>query len=352
MAITYGTRELFQALPWMDISRPLEAASDTIARFDERMACDDGVAASVESRIHFREACSTLWLEGYLVRLEDLVLHDACTGVRAPTPELLAAAEVLRIRRELCGHPPEWSMSEAGLLALTRRTCVDAADLELPDQRHAFAPQPEDDRPFQACPMPTSGGRSSNSASEQCGEQEQVRRWLTIVQATEDMPPVLSAAFAWVALATAKPLQGRDFLGIQLVAALFRYRGKTKFHLPSLNIGLRAAAYRRGRNDNLSVRLCGFLRAVKAAAEAGLRDLSEVTRAKQRMEERSGGRRRNSRLRDLIQLFLYSPVVTVPLAAKSLRVSPQAIEGMIKALGPKLLRELTGRARNRVWTIL
>lgn len=138
---------------------------------------------------------------------------------------------------------------------------------------------------------------------------------------------------------------------MQLVASFFRYKGKTKFHLPALNVGMRAAGYRRSGHDDLPIRLCGFFRAVKAAAEIGLRDLSEVSQAKQRMEERIRGRRTNSRLPELVQLFLFSPVVTVPLAAKSLRVSPQAVEGMIKTLGPDLLRELTGRARNRVWSL-
>jgi Protein of unknown function (DUF1612)/HTH DNA binding domain len=358
MAITYDHRVLLQALPWTDIFPPLDAASETIARFDERMARDDGVAASVESRTHFREACSTLWLEGYLVRLEDLVLHDACTDVRAPTPELFAAAEVLRIRHALCRHPPEWSMSEAGLLALIRGRLVEAADVEVPEHCHEFSPHREEDQPFRAPPTATSDGKRqptaswSDLSSEHCSEEERVQRWLNIIQATKDLPAILAVAFAWDAWATTKPLQGRDLLGIQLVAALFRHRGKTKFHLPALNVGMRAAGYRPRGHDDLPVRLCGFLRAVKAAAEMGLRDLSEVSRAKQRMEERLGGRRTNSRLPELIQLFLHSPVVTVPMAAKFLRVSPQAVEGMIKTLGPDLLRELTGRARNRVWSIL
>ena len=40
------------------------------------------------------------------------------------------------------------------------------------------------------------------------------------------------------------------------------------------------------------------------------------------------------------------PLVSVPLAAKELKVSPQAIEGMLKELGT--VRELTGRGRSGV----
>lgn len=357
MAITYDHRELLQALPWTDILPPLDAASETIARFDERMDRDDGVAASVESRIHFREACSALWLEGYLVRLEDLVLHDASTDLRTPTPELIAAAEVLQIRHALCRHPPEWPMSEAGLDALIRGSPVEKADVEVPDHGPEFSRHREEGWHFRSLPKATSDGRTQPTApcfeltNEHCSKVERVQQWLTAIRATEDLPAVLAAAFAWDAWATTKQLQGRDLLGMQLVASFFRYKGKTKFHLPALNVGMRAAGYRRSGHDDLPIRLCGFFRAVKAAAEIGLRDLSEVSQAKQRMEERIRGRRTNSRLPELVQLFLFSPVVTVPLAAKSLRVSPQAVEGMIKTLGPDLLRELTGRARNRVWSL-
>jgi hypothetical protein len=71
-----------------------------------------------------------------------------------------------------------------------------------------------------------------------------------------------------------------------LVAALFRCKGKTKFHLPALNVGMMATGYRRSNHDDLPVRLCEFFRAAKAAAETGLRDLSEASQAKQRIEER------------------------------------------------------------------
>ena len=44
------------------------------------------------------------------------------------------------------------------------------------------------------------------------------------------------------------------------------------------------------------------------------------------------------------------PLVSVPLAAKELKVSPQAVESMLKELGT--VRELTGRGRYRAWGIL
>ena len=71
-------------LPWSQIAGPLAAAEDALARLDERLAKSpirDGWAA----RTHFTDACASLWLEGELVHLDDLVLHDAGMDVRAPT---------------------------------------------------------------------------------------------------------------------------------------------------------------------------------------------------------------------------------------------------------------------------
>ncbi|WP_253203959.1 helix-turn-helix domain-containing protein [Methylosinus sp. KRF6] len=53
----------------------------------------------------------------------------------------------------------------------------------------------------------------------------------------------------------------------------------------------------------------------------------------------------------LVELCLVSPVVTVPLAAKELRVSQQAATTMIDELSSSL-RELTGRGRCRAWAVI
>jgi hypothetical protein len=55
----------------------------------------------------------------------------------------------------------------------------------------------------------------------------------------------------------------------------------------------------------------------------------------------------NSKLAELADLFVASPLVGVQIAAVRLRVTPQAIEAMLKELGGSLPRELTGRKRYR-----
>ncbi|WP_227385993.1 helix-turn-helix domain-containing protein [Microvirga rosea] len=62
--------------------------------------------------------------------------------------------------------------------------------------------------------------------------------------------------------------------------------------------------------------------------------------------------RSNSRLPELVDLFLSRPLVTVPLGAKLLKVTPKAIDLMLTQLGGARPRELTGRTRYRAWGIV
>jgi HTH DNA binding domain len=62
--------------------------------------------------------------------------------------------------------------------------------------------------------------------------------------------------------------------------------------------------------------------------------------------------RSSSRLPQLVELFLSRPLVTVPLAAKLLKVTPKAVDLMLIQLGGALPRELTGRSRYRAWGIV
>ena len=62
-------------------------------RLDERLA-KSPIRAGFVVRTHFTDAAACLWLDGELVPLDDLVLHDAHMDVRAPTHELTRAHAV------------------------------------------------------------------------------------------------------------------------------------------------------------------------------------------------------------------------------------------------------------------
>ena len=104
-------------MPWSALAGPLAHAEDALVRLDERLRASP-VREGWISRTHFTEGCAALWLEGALVHLEDLVLHDAGMDVRAPTHALIRAHAVLRVRRRIAADAPDWALSAAGLAAL------------------------------------------------------------------------------------------------------------------------------------------------------------------------------------------------------------------------------------------
>src|SRR3954471_10914999 len=106
-------------LPWRALAGPLAAAEDALARLDERLG-QSPIREGWTSRTHFMDACASLWLEGELVHLEDLVLHDGEMDQRAPTHELTQVHTVLRARRRIAAAQPGWAMSASGLAALSK----------------------------------------------------------------------------------------------------------------------------------------------------------------------------------------------------------------------------------------
>jgi hypothetical protein len=99
---------------------PVARATEALARLDERLSRSPVRNGFVE-RQDFADAAAALWLEGGLVHLEDLVLHDAHMDVRTPTHELTRAHAVLRARRQVFAQAPDWALGHAGLRELTGR---------------------------------------------------------------------------------------------------------------------------------------------------------------------------------------------------------------------------------------
>ncbi|AYM60596.1 hypothetical protein At1D132_45890 (plasmid) [Agrobacterium fabrum] len=77
-------------------------AASSLSRLDEQIA-RSLVGEGFVERSHFVDACASLWMDGELVHLEELVLHDATRDIRTPTHELTIARDVLRTRRRIAG---------------------------------------------------------------------------------------------------------------------------------------------------------------------------------------------------------------------------------------------------------
>ena len=174
--------------------------------------------------------------------------------------------------------------------------------------------------------------------------------WREIVRQTDERPALVAAAIAYDAWCRMAPLQRTGWVGSVLVSGLLKGRGKTRHHLLALNTGMRAGSYRRAHFHDLAQRIGGFLEGVATAAELGHKDLDRLSLARERLSLKLKGRRSTSRLPDLVRLVLSRPLVSIPLTAKELKVSPQAAEGMLSELGT--LRELPGQGRYRAWGIV
>ncbi|MBM3624356.1 MAG: DUF1612 domain-containing protein, partial [Alphaproteobacteria bacterium] len=182
-------------------------------------------------------------------------------------------------------------------------------------------------------------------------EESRLAEWRDRLDETLTLPPLIAAGLALDAWEEIEPLQHRAWLGPLLVSAHLRVRGKTRNHLIALHAGLRAAKYRCARQHDRTTRLTRFAETIATMAEADRKELDRLTLAREILMRKSSGRRANSKLPQLVDFLLRSPIVSVPLVAKELDVSQQAATAMINDLSSNL-RELTGRGRYRAWALI
>jgi hypothetical protein len=355
-------------MPWDRLVGPIAKAEDALARLDERLKKSpirDGWIA----RTHFDDACASLWLEGELVHAEELVLHDAMMDVRTPTSELVRAHSVLRARRRIEKAEAGWSLTPAGLDTLRGRSSqtIDAA----PDEPALGADEDWNvdgddewgraiaaiDAVVARSEKVLAGGTVERQPAEDrpsliydldWDEDARLEEWRRFVAGTRTLPATLAASIALDAWNQIEPLQSQNWLGRQLAGDLLRGRDKTRSHLPSPNAGLKATPQERRWKKDPRIRLEVGLEALAAAAEIGLKEHDRLLGAYSRLTRRVTGRRSSSSLPDLIELVVERPVVTAALIANRLKVTQRAALMLAQELG---LRETTGRARYRAWTV-
>ena len=373
-----STYNIPDPLPWPGIAGPLAAAEDAVARLDERLA-KSPIRGGWKARTHFTDACATLWLEGELVHLDDLVLHDAGMDIRAPTHELTRAHAVLRTRRRIAEAKPDWALSAAGLAALRGRggrtdrneEGGEALDMEdgngEADAAEPFRAPPTDDRLADAyAAVDAAIAKTAQTLAGEIAtrrqperdplvydldwdEDERLDAWRAVVDRTRNLPPALAAAIAADAWSALEPLQHTPWLGRLLSAAVLRGRGKTRSHLACLHDGLKAIPRERRRPRDSAGRLAVELEAITAAAETGLKEHDRWLMARTLLARKLDGRRSTSRLPALLEYVLTRPIVSAGMIAEELGITPRAAQDLVAELG---LREATGRGRYRAWGIL
>ena len=351
-----------QDLPWAGISGALVAAEDALARLDERLRVSP-VREGWIARSHFRDVVASAWVSGELVSLEDLVLHDAGMDARAPSAALTRAREILRVRRRIARGAGASALTTEGLDVLRGRA---AAQPSPGANAVVSSAAGQDDSLALLLAEVDAAVDRSRKALEQVepeqsarrdplvydldwNEEERLGQWRAALGETTALPPVLAAALAARAWEAIQPLQHQPWLGRLLVAVLLRERGKMRTHLPCLFVGLRAAGRAPKRPTTLLEALLVGINALTATARDGLREHDRLVLARLQFQNRLKARRSTSRLPDLVDLVLATPLISTGLVARRLAISQRAAQDLIAELD---LREFTGRERYRAWGVV
>jgi hypothetical protein len=370
-----------------ELMGPLSAADDALARLDERLRASP-VRAGVLARADAAEACAALWAEGELVALDDLVLHDAGMDVRTPSHALVRAQQYLRLRRQAATGDPEFLLTPAGILRLLSRpprspesqAGEGAGGAEDPLDGHTFEAgvaaaagplENSDPDPLAADPLDTAladltaatraagavlqrgaapPNRDGFLYDDNLDETLNLAAWRARFAEADALPPLLGALLLAQSWRTHEPVQRQAWLAPLLAGLYLRRRGRTKAHLLSFTLGLRLLRPKPRAGRTLVEQLLQDLAILEVAVRESLAQHDRLMLAKELLARKGRGRRETSSLPRLATLLLECPLVSVPMIAEHLKISPQAAQILVGDLGASL-REVTGRKRYRAWTI-
>ena len=309
-------------------------AGEALARLDERIDRSPMKHGFIE-RQDFTDAISSMWVDGELVHMEDLVLHDAHMDVRAPTHEMTAAHRILRSRRLIFSNAAGWAFTAPGLSRLRGRATL--AEEPAPPRQSPDHSRDEDTDAEEAetsldgafseldallarsaatldaittgSALPPMHREESHAIINEpdWDEDERLKEWWDVHARTEELPAILRTAILLDAWNMIEVLQRSPWLGRLLASAFLRDGAVTPDHLPALSTGLRAVPRERRHARNQTQRLLALLDSFYEAAQATMKEHDRLSHARERMMRKLAGRRSSSRLPELVELVVSRP---------------------------------------------
>lgn len=328
----------------------LSKADDAVSRLDERVrGC--GYREGWAARLDFAEAVAWGWNAGTATSVEDLILHDENMDIRMPDEALRASYGVVRARRKAAQAGPEL-LSPAGAAWLVGRRRRAPGPLPSPAAIAKGARSVEDlDEPSLLEALVARLQQLQAGTTE--GVDAGVTDWLTLLEPmVREVPTLLQAAAALEGWRIVEAYPREGYLGSVLVAHWLKVRGRVRGHHLGLEAGVRVVS-RRSRPLGvlpLVERIAFWLAVIAEAANEASEALNRLELARQVAVSRAGERRAHSHLGALIGLLLERPVVTGPMVAKRLAITPQSARRLIAQLGGTVT-EVSGQTRFRAWRL-
>lgn len=313
-----------------DLLGSVVRAHEAMVRLDEHVG-RSSIGRAWSERILFRQACDAQYAQGNLVQVEELVLLDGGVRRQPGYPELVDTLDMLRTWRRALNDDA---------FDLLRAARPGISSVAVGDPFPVLSRAVKLRGVLAAAPIEMAPAINI-SALEQ---------WRRVWRASQKLTPVLAAAAVWDCWMRLIPESASAWRATLLAALVLRNMRTTPSLLLPIDCGWRVSQYRLRPVHTREQRLAGFISWLEAAAGEGRKELSSLIVANTQLRHHLRGKRSHSRLPALARLFLALPLVSVPLAARHIGCSPQAIEKMIPLLGPSP-REVTARKRFRAWTV-
>lgn len=309
--------EISEILPLETLLGPLVDASAALAFFDasvKHWARGEVLAG----RLLFAEALACQHAQGDLVHIEDLVMLDGGVFNERPTAALSSAYYTLRTwRRALKAEPRDILFS---------------------------------DRPGEIPVIGRASATEAGPVGNVTCDPERLQQWQRILRESRRFPPLLASAIVWDAWLTLLPDDSAGWRAPLLAALVLKARGATTQFLLPLDTGRRVSQYQWDPMDSLETRITGFLQWTTAGLAHARKELARLKTVSDGLEIKIEGHRKNAKLPKLVDLLFEAPLVSIPLVCRRLRITKQSAQKLIPRLG-SYIREVTGRQRNRAWTL-